>query len=171
MKVTLALLAAASVAFAHSKSSSSSHFSTKQRSNIVRDTFPTLIVDGDFSDQWEFVRRTANKWSHEGLTKVNNPLMSCYEEPGRPAAGVKAVAAGSSVGFAVQAPIRHIGPELWYMARVPDGQDADSWSPSGNVWFKIHQLGPEGSGSEWTWPTQGEFPPAWNSFLLSPAAS
>lgn len=105
------------------------------------------------SDEWEFVRRTANKWSREGLTNVNDPLMSCYEEPGRPQAGVQTVTAGSTVGFASQAPIRHIGPVLFYMARVPDGQDVNSWKPSGNVWFKIAQEGP---AEDWSWPTQGE---------------
>ncbi|KAL1955715.1 hypothetical protein VTO42DRAFT_8187 [Malbranchea cinnamomea] len=118
--------------------------------------FPNLIVDGTVTGDWEFVRTTANKWSREGLTNVNSESMRCYEEAGRPPSEVKTVKAGSRVGFASQAPIRHIGPVLFYMARVPDGQDVDSWTPSGDVWFKIHQQGPERSESGWTWPTQDQ---------------
>ena len=117
------------------------------------DIFPNLLTHGQTRGQWEYVRRTANKWSREGLTNVNDALMSCYEEAGRPAADVQTVTAGSSVGFASQAPITHIGPVLFYMARVPDGQDVDSWEPTGDVWFKIAQEGPAG---DWSWPTQGE---------------
>lgn len=82
--------------------------------------------------------------------------MSCYEEEGRPTADVKDVKAGDTVGFKLQAAIQHIGPVLFYMARVPDGQDVDSWTPAGDVFFKIKQVGPEISESGWTWPPDGK---------------
>ena len=49
--------------------------------------------------------------------------------------------------------MQHIGPVLFYMARVPDGQDVDSWNADGNVWFKIKQVGPVIQGESWSWPT------------------
>lgn len=68
--------------------------------------------------------------------------MACFEKEGRPAAGVQTVAAGTQVGFTSSNTMGHPGPLLFYMARVPDGQDVDSWSPAGeDVWFKIEQTG------------------------------
>ena len=67
--------------------------------------------------------------------------MACYEKPGRPSADVLTIAAGSEIGFTSSNSMGHPGPMLYYMARVPDGEDVDSWSPSGNVWFKTDQGG------------------------------
>lgn len=104
---------------------------------------------------WEYVRRTANKWSHEPVTSVNSAALRCYEESGRPAAKVRDVTAGSTVGFRLQAAVQHIGPVLFYMARVPDGQEVDSWAGDGNVWFKVKEVGPEIQDGKWSWPTKG----------------
>lgn len=103
------------------------------------------------------MRRTANKWSHGPVTDVTSRQFRCYEEQGRPSADVKGVTAGSTVGFKLQAPVQHIGPLLYYMARVPDGQDVNSWEADGNVWFKIKQVGPEtNADGSWSWPPDGE---------------
>lgn len=75
--------------------------------------------------------------------------MRCYEKPGRVASAVKTVAAGSRVGLVSSNSMGHPGPSLWYMARVSDGQDVNSWVPSGNVWFKIAQYGNRPT----EWPT------------------
>lgn len=75
--------------------------------------------------------------------------MACYEKDGRPAAGVQTVTAGSEFGFLASASMGHPGPSLFYMARVPEGQDVDTWSPTGDVWFKIDQYG----------NTPGNYPP------------
>jgi hypothetical protein len=123
------------------------------------DTFPYLIADNQVSGEWEYVRRTANKWSHGPVTDVTSRQIRCYEEQGRPPADVKGVTAGSTVGFKLQAPVQHIGPLLYYMARVPDGQDVNSWEADGNVWFKIKQVGPEtNADGSWSWPPDGESP-------------
>ena len=79
--------------------------------------------------------------------------MLCLEERGRPIAKTLDVKAGSTLGFTVaDHPIMHIGPMIYYMAKVPSGQKADTWTPSGNVWFKIAQVGPN---ADWTWPPNG----------------
>lgn len=67
--------------------------------------------------------------------------MRCFEKSNRAAAAVQTIAAGSEIGFRSSNSMGHPGPSLWYMARVPDGQDVNSWVPSGNVWFKIDQYG------------------------------
>lgn len=67
--------------------------------------------------------------------------MGCNEKPGRPASGVLTIAAGSEIGLRASASMGHPGPSLWYMAKVPEGQDVDAWDPSGAVWFKIDENG------------------------------
>ncbi|KAH7306015.1 glycosyl hydrolase family 61-domain-containing protein [Stachybotrys elegans] len=103
--------------------------------------FERTIVGGARSGVWQYIRETANNPSNGPIENVNSNLMGCYEMPGRRSAAVQAVAAGSRIGFTSNAAIGHPGPMLWYMARVPDGQNVNSWSPSGNVWFKIDQYG------------------------------
>ncbi|KAK2746834.1 hypothetical protein FQN57_002876 [Myotisia sp. PD_48] len=135
MKISTCLLAAAGLANAHY-------------------IFPKLITNGQISAEWEFVRRTENKWSREGITSVSSSKLRCYEEAGRPAAGVKEIQAGSTLGFELSSGIRHIGPVLWYMARVPDGADVNTWPASGNVFFKIAQIGASNESGKWKWIEQ-----------------
>lgn len=106
------------------------------------DFFPNTIVDGVQSADWEFIRETENNPGSHPVEDVSSPLMACYEKPGRPAAGVQTVAAGTNIGFRSSNSMGHPGPSLFYMARVPDGEDVDAFDPTGSpVWFKIDQHG------------------------------
>lgn len=165
MKLSMLVLsAAAGLSSAHSMSPFPSSTHQVHILTNTPDTFPYLIADNTVSGEWEYVRRTANKYSHGPVTDVTSPQIRCYEDPGRPAADVKDVTAGSTVGFKLQAPIQHIGPVQFYMARVPDGQDVDSWEAGGNVFFKIKEVGPKVNGDgSWSWPTDGIY----FSFLVS----
>ncbi|KAK2731784.1 hypothetical protein FQN57_003164 [Myotisia sp. PD_48] len=105
-------------------------------------TFPSLIIDGQVSKGWEFIRRTSN-YQHTGpVQNVNSGSIRCYEDSNRPAAQIASVAAGSSIGFSVYYSITHPGPLLVYMAKVPAGKTAADWDGSGRVWFKISELAP-----------------------------
>lgn len=73
--------------------------------------------------------------------------MACYEKAGRPAAAVQTIAAGSEIGFTSSNTMGHPGPSLWYLAKVPEGEDVDAWDPSGAVWFKIEEYGNVPGGS------------------------
>jgi hypothetical protein len=103
--------------------------------------FPKTIVNSARSSDWQYVRETANNPQSGPVEDVSSNLMRCYEKGGRPSAAVQTVAAGSRFGLTASASMGHPGPSLWYMARVPDGQDVNAWVPSGNVWFKIEQNG------------------------------
>ncbi|TLS21231.1 uncharacterized protein PpBr36_10504 [Pyricularia pennisetigena] len=103
--------------------------------------FQGTIVGGAKSSNWQFIRETANNPSQSPIEDINSPQMACFEKTGRAAAGVQTVSAGSRIGFSASSPVIHPGPFMFYMAQVPDGQDVDSWKPSGNVWFKIDQYG------------------------------
>ena len=105
------------------------------------DFFYQTIVDGTTSEQWEFIRETANNPNAYPVEDISSGEMACFEKSGRPAAGVLPIAAGSEIGFTSSNSMGHPGPLIFYMARVPDGEDVDSWSPSGDVWFKIDQTG------------------------------
>jgi hypothetical protein len=76
----------------------------------------------------------------------------------RPGTGTATVAAGDTLGFIAAAEISHFGPVQFYMAKVPDNADINTWEPAGNVWFKaakIDAVKPNGgaytSGPD-TWP-------------------
>jgi hypothetical protein len=98
-------------------------------------------VNGVKSADWQYVRETENNPGSHPVENVSSSLMRCYEKPGRPSATVQTVAAGSRIGFVSSNSMGHPGPLIFYMARVPDGQDVNSWSAAGNVWFKIDQYG------------------------------
>lgn len=65
------------------------------------------------------------------------------------------MAAGDTLGFVAAASISHFGPVQFYMARVPDSADINTWEAAGNVWFKAASISAVGSpltSGESTWP-------------------
>ncbi|CAH0024713.1 unnamed protein product [Clonostachys rhizophaga] len=103
--------------------------------------FPNTIVNGVKSSDWQYIRDTQNNPNAYPIEDVTSSLMGCFEKSGRAASAVQTVAAGSRIGFVSSNSMGHPGPLIFYMARVPDGQDVNSWAHSGNVWFKIDQYG------------------------------
>jgi hypothetical protein len=64
------------------------------------------------------------------------------------------VAAGSTVGFAMDGPIYHDGVINVYMSKAPT--TADSYDGSGD-WFKIYEISAvTDGGSSITFPSKGE---------------
>ncbi|KAF2837135.1 lytic polysaccharide monooxygenase [Patellaria atrata CBS 101060] len=118
--------------------------------------FPALIANGQSTAEWEYVRRTANKYSNGPVTNVNDNAIRCYPDAGNPTAKTMTVSAGSTVGFTAKASISHPGPLQIYMAKVPSGQTAESWDGSGAVWFKIYSDGPNFSAGGLSWPSSGK---------------
>ncbi|KAI5918018.1 glycoside hydrolase family 61 protein [Camillea tinctor] len=115
--------------------------------------FDRVIVNGTPEPTpWTAVRMTKNYQSNAGVTDVNSPDMRCYQA--RAGSATATVAAGEPLGFVANAAVTHFGPVQFYMARVPDGADINTWDPAGNVWFKagsITAVPPMGSGEQ-TWP-------------------
>jgi hypothetical protein len=103
------------------------------------------------------VRQTKNYQTNAGVTDVNSPDMRCYQMKG--GSGTATVAAGEELGFVAASAVTHFGPVQFYMARVPDNADINTWEAAGNVWFKagsISAVPPLGS-SESTWPAYSAF--------------
>ncbi|KAK0706225.1 glycoside hydrolase [Lasiosphaeria miniovina] len=120
--------------------------------------FPRLVVDGKpEAADWVSVRKTkvSNSRDNGAVSDVNSADMRCFG--GSSGKATSAVAAGAELGFVVSSGIMHFGPCQFYMARVPDGKDIDTWDAAGSVWFKAGsisavQTGGPLSGNEATWP-------------------
>lgn len=70
------------------------------------------------------------------------------------------VAAGETLGFIAEASVSHFGPVQFYMAKVPDGVDINTWEASGNIWFKAASISAVGSpltSTASTWPAYRTF--------------
>ena len=89
--------------------------------------------------------------------------MRCFggSTPGK---AVATVAAGDTLGFVASGGIMHFGPCQFYMARVPEGVDVNTWDAAGGVWFKVGSISavvkPGGGalrGDEATWPAYRMF--------------
>ncbi|ORY14658.1 glycoside hydrolase [Clohesyomyces aquaticus] len=119
--------------------------------------FPKLILNGQTdAAEWTYVRQTKNYQDNHGVSDVNSADMRCFQV-GKGKSTAK-VAAGDTMGFVAAAEISHFGPVQFYMAKVPDNADINTWEPSGNVWFKAAKIDavPSGGGAltsdEKTWP-------------------
>ena len=74
----------------------------------------------------------------------------------RAGTGSASVAAGSTLGFVADQGVTHPGPVQFYMAKVPEGKDINTWEATGAVWFKvasINGVNPGAKTSGFTWPT------------------
>lgn len=137
--------------------SASLHASVQQLT--IPDRFSKLIINGTpESTEWVSVRQTKNYQTNSGVTSVTSPDMRCFQN--RVGSSTATVAAGEELGFVAVSAITHFGPVQFYMAKVPDGADINTWDPAGNVWFKVASISaqgsPLGSGVE-TWPAYRTF--------------
>jgi hypothetical protein len=75
------------------------------------------------------------------------------------------IEAGGTLGFIANAQITHFGPLSFYMARVPDSANINTWEAAGNVWFKVASIDAVRTAGGWTWPAFGI---CWRDPLLGP---
>jgi hypothetical protein len=86
--------------------------------------------------------------------------MRCFQN--RAGTGTATVTAGDTLGFVAMSAVTHFGPVQFYMAKVPDSANINTWEASGNVWFKAGSISAvQGNGpltsDEKTWPAYCEF--------------
>lgn len=121
----------------------------------IPDTFPALVLGSTKEGDWVNVRQTTH-WQNNGFVgDVTSAGFRCDQLSAAGATTIN-VAAGSTVGFAVQPSIYHPGPVQMYLAKVPEGKTAADWDGSGEVWFKIYEEQPTFGSSQLTWPSNGE---------------
>ncbi|KAG8747603.1 hypothetical protein FRC10_000145 [Ceratobasidium sp. 414] len=110
-----------------------------------------LIVNGVKTGDYVNVRQNTNY--NSPVTDVSSTDLTC-NAGGRSAGATQTatVAAGSTIGFALDQAIYHVGVLNVYMAKAPS--TAASFDGSGNVWFKIYQISAVTDGGKTiTWPT------------------
>ncbi|EFQ91196.1 hypothetical protein PTT_12061 [Pyrenophora teres f. teres 0-1] len=108
-------------------------------------TLPSINSDGT----WVHVRQAKN-WQDNGFVgDVTSSDIRCNQLRSG-TSGALSVAAGSSVKVSVNPNAYHPGPFQSYLAKVPEGQDVNTWDPTGAVWFRIYAEQPK-FGSQLTW--------------------
>ncbi|KAK4163303.1 glycoside hydrolase family 61 protein-like protein [Cladorrhinum sp. PSN259] len=121
--------------------------------------FSKLIVNGvEESKEWGYVRQTKNYQTNSGVTDVGSQDMRCFQN--KAGTSTASVTAGTKLGFVAMSAVTHFGPVSFYMAKVPEGRDINTWDGAGNVWFKVGEIsapasGVLGSGVE-TWPAYNQ---------------
>ena len=130
----------------------------KYRVSLTRiaDRFSKLIINGTpETAEWTTVRQTKNYQTNSGVTSVTSADMRCFQN--RAGTATATVAAGDNLGFVAMSAVTHFGPVQFYMAKVPDSANINTWEASGNVWFKAGSISAvQGSGpltsDAKTWP-------------------
>ena len=84
------------------------------------------------------MRQTKSYQSNQGVTDVGSADIRCHQM--RPGSATATAAAGDTLGFVAMSQITHFGPVSFYMARVPEGANVNSWEATGNVWFKVASI-------------------------------
>ena len=113
------------------------------------------------------MRQTKSYQGNQGVTDVGSADIRCHQL--RAGTATATAAAGDTLGFVAMTQITHFGPVSFYMARVPDGANVNTWEAAGNVWFKVASLsavkGPAGlTSDEATWPAYSERFAGFDSF-------
>jgi len=118
-------------------------------------TFPSLIINGQTTTAWEYVRETNNFDSQAPVTDVTSSDLRCYDSATNPTASTVTVAAGQQIGIMSDNTIYHPGVVNVYMAKAPSGTAVASWAGDGDVWFKVYQITAVTNGGESiTFPAQ-----------------
>ncbi|KAI1085011.1 glycosyl hydrolase family 61-domain-containing protein [Whalleya microplaca] len=110
-------------------------------SALAHYNFEALIVNGNATSAYEYVRQTTN--SNSPITDVTSSDFVCNQ--GGLDATIMAktqthtVAPGDEVGFTVNVEIGHPGPLAVYMSKAPDGTTAAAYKGDGD-WFKVYEL-------------------------------
>jgi hypothetical protein len=127
----------------------------------ISDHFPKLVINGQVEEKpWNAVRETKHSQDNQGVSDINGPDIRCYQN--KPGIATLPIVAGDRLGFAARASINHFGPVSFYMAKVPEGANVNTWEPAGKVWFKVGAIdaigAPKLTSSPTTWPAYSKIP-------------
>jgi len=107
--------------------------------------FETLTANGVQNAAYEYIRKNSN--NNSPVTDLTSNDLRCNVGASGNDTQTVSVKAGSSVAFTSDVAVYHDGPLSVYMAKAP-GTAAD-FDGSGNVWFKILDIGPVFPGGTW----------------------
>ncbi|WYZ33982.1 hypothetical protein EsH8_I_000258 [Colletotrichum jinshuiense] len=101
--------------------------------------FPTLIVNGEATERYQYVREAKN--SNSPVTDVTSDGIVCNiggnDDDVLAKTETKAVNAGDEVGFVVENDMGHPGPLAVYLSKATSG--VASYKGDGD-WFKVYEL-------------------------------
>ena len=127
---------------------------TQSPANNSPDRFSRIVVNGVAeAKEWTAVRQTKNYQGNHGVSDVNSQDMRCFQM--RSGTSTATIEAGGTLGFIANAQITHFGPLSFYMARVPDSANINTWEAAGNVWFKVACIDAVRTEGGWTSPAFG----------------
>ncbi|KAK0104133.1 hypothetical protein ONS96_005229 [Cadophora gregata f. sp. sojae] len=108
--------------------------------------FQSLAVGGTKNPPYTYVRKNTN--GNSPVTDLTSSDLTCNvgAETGFNTSTVT-LAAGSTIAFISDTAVYHNGPVSVYMAKAPT--TAAAFDGSGNVWFKILDIGPTFPGGKW----------------------
>ncbi|KAF4337144.1 endo-beta-1 4-glucanase D [Fusarium beomiforme] len=119
--------------------------------------FDALIVNGEVTKPYEYVRKTTN--NNSPITDVTSKDIICnaggLDKDIRAATKTHKVSPGDEVGFTVASEIGHPGPLSVYLSKAPDGTAASDYLGDGD-WFKVYEM---------TWKTIGADGITWANYL------
>ncbi|KAF9771227.1 hypothetical protein IL306_011145 [Fusarium sp. DS 682] len=119
--------------------------------------FDALIVNGEVTKPYEYVRKTTNY--NSPITDVTSKDIICnaggLDKDIRAATKTHKVSPGDEVGFTVASEMGHPGPLAVYMSKAPDGTEASDYLGDGD-WFKVYEM---------TWKTIGSEGITWANYL------
>ncbi|KAI5788982.1 family 61 glycoside hydrolase [Peziza echinospora] len=113
--------------------------------------FTSLIVNGQVTSPYQYVRQNTNM--NSPVYPPSNDLRCNTGGASGSNTQTATVAAGSTVGFALDQAIFHIGPTIAYISKAPSL--AANYDGSG-TWTKIYQVPPVFSGGQMTWPSDNK---------------
>lgn len=101
--------------------------------------FESLIVNGEITNPYQYIRRTTN--SNSPIEDVTSNNMVC-NQGGQDAAIMAStetitVQAGDELGFDVNSDLGHPGPLAVWLSKAPSGTSAQDYLGDGD-WFKIY---------------------------------
>lgn len=126
--------------------------------------WPQLIVNGETSSQWEYVRETSQGYEPQYTPDIlTSTDLRCNTDSFSAAVNTKvaSVAAGDTVSFVTDygAKVQHPGPLTFWMSQAPGG-DVKTYDGSGD-WFKIGVVGYntpfDSTGTNWRSYGEGTF--------------
>ncbi|KAH6919323.1 glycoside hydrolase [Coprinopsis sp. MPI-PUGE-AT-0042] len=102
-------------------------------------TFPSLVVDGETTPAWKYVRKTNKAETRGPIFDVKSEEFRCDDVAGDTTETLT-VSVDSSFGIGSDTGINHPSVTNVYMAKAPAGVDVAEWDGSGEVWFKVHEV-------------------------------
>ncbi|TVY84317.1 putative endo-beta-1,4-glucanase D [Lachnellula suecica] len=113
--------------------------------------FDQFTYGGTLFPAYQYIRKNTN--DNSPVTDLTSDDLRCNVggETGGSTQTIT-VKAGAAFSFTSDIAVYHDGPLSMYMAKAPSGTTAATFDGSGQVWFKIMDLGPTFASGTATWP-------------------